>query len=152
MQCLPTPMPVPSPVQCPLSHTGCLLVLCAPVKTKMAEYLWSLHYFMYLGYTVIKFHNIHNKGDKNELTAKRKVTQISAVKPAMMLYLRAAKVDTSDPRPSHSRAGTQLMSCCREVKGAATEASAALRDMPQSAALRAPQSLHPSPHMATRWL
>ena len=36
-----------------------------------------------------------------------------------------------------------------KVKGAATEASAMEREIPASAVLRAPQSLHPSPTMAT---
>lgn len=46
--------------------------------------------------------------------------------------------------------GTQLMFSDLEVKGEATEASASDRDTPTSAALRAPQSLAPSPHMPTR--
>lgn len=46
--------------------------------------------------------------------------------------------------------GTQLMFSDLEVKGDATEASASDRETPTSAALRAPQSLAPSPHMPTR--
>lgn len=46
--------------------------------------------------------------------------------------------------------GTQLMFSDLEVKGDATDASASDRDTPTSAALRAPQSLAPSPHMPTR--
>lgn len=40
----------------------------------------------------------------------------------------------------------------REVKGAATDASADDREIPASAAFKAPQSLQPSPHIATWWL
>lgn len=45
--------------------------------------------------------------------------------------------------------GTQLMLSDLEVKGEATEASASDRETPTSAALSAPQSLAPSPHMPT---
>lgn len=45
--------------------------------------------------------------------------------------------------------GTQLMLSDLEVKGDATEASASDRETPTSAALNAPQSLAPSPHMPT---
>ncbi len=45
--------------------------------------------------------------------------------------------------------GTQLMLLDLDVKGDATEASASDNDTPTSAALNAPQSLAPSPHMPT---
>lgn len=48
--------------------------------------------------------------------------------------------------------GTQLMFSVLEVKGEATEASASERETPTSAALSAPQSLAPSPHIPTRQL
>ena len=43
------------------------------------------------------------------------------------------------------RAGTQDISKCRLVNGAATDASASDKDIPTSAAFNAPQSLAPSP-------
>lgn len=46
--------------------------------------------------------------------------------------------------------GTQLMSADLDVNGDATDASASDSDTPTSAALRAPQSLAPSPHIPTR--
>lgn len=49
--------------------------------------------------------------------------------------------------PSISNYITQRMSCTLLVKGAAIEASASLSEMPTAAALRAPQSLAPSPHI-----
>ena len=48
------------------------------------------------------------------------------------------------------RMGMQEMSWVLEVKGEATEASASDREIPALAALRAPQSFAPSPHMMTR--
>lgn len=52
--------------------------------------------------------------------------------------------------PHLMSSGTQLMSSVLDVKGEATEASASDRETPTSAALKAPQSLAPSPHMPTR--
>ena len=51
--------------------------------------------------------------------------------------------------PSLSRISTHDISCILLVKGAATEASVSLREIPTSAYLRAPQSLAPSPHIPT---
>lgn len=48
--------------------------------------------------------------------------------------------------------GTHSMLATLEVKGETTEASAWDSEMPTSAALRAPQSLAPSPHMPTQYL
>lgn len=45
--------------------------------------------------------------------------------------------------------GTHSMVGVLEVKGDATDASASERDIPACAALRAPQSLAPSPHIPT---
>ena len=65
------------------------------------------------------------------------------------MYLKMLKEVTRAARPSLINWGTQPMSACREVKGEATLASASDREMPTWAAFRAPQSLAPSPHMAT---
>lgn len=79
-----------------------------------------------------------------------------------LIYLKQLKLVTNAARPSlkmwsvtgayiragvpyRMTSGTQVMSKTRLVKGAATDASASERDMPTSAALRAPQSLAPSP-------
>lgn len=48
--------------------------------------------------------------------------------------------------------GTHSILAMLEVKGETTEASAWDSEMPTSAAFRAPQSLAPSPHMATQYL
>ena len=50
--------------------------------------------------------------------------------------------------PSRINSGTHDMFGCWEVKGEATELSASEREIPECAALRAPQSLAPSPHIA----
>ena len=80
---------------------------------------------------------------------------------------KVPKAASSVVRPSHINGATQLMlvsvlnyiinlwltSSLKyipwDVNGAATEASAIDRDIPASAVLKAPQSLHPSPTMAT---
>ncbi len=62
-----------------------------------------------------------------------------------LMYLKQLKLVTSAARPSRMTSGTQVMSKTRLVNGAATEASASEREMPASAALRAPQSFAPSP-------
>lgn len=54
---------------------------------------------------------------------------------------------TREAFPSLRSVMTQLMSWILLVKGAAMEASASLRLIPAAAALRAPQSFAPSPHI-----
>ncbi len=61
------------------------------------------------------------------------------------MYLKTPNEVTSAHLPSLTTAGTQVMSGEREVKGAATDASASEREIPTWAAFRAPQSLAPSP-------
>ena len=51
--------------------------------------------------------------------------------------------------PSLITSGTQEIFGSFDVKGDATDASASDRDIPACAVLKAPQSLAPSPHMAT---
>ena len=51
--------------------------------------------------------------------------------------------------PSLITSGTQEIFGSFDVNGDATDASASDRDIPACAALKAPQSLAPSPHMAT---
>ena len=51
--------------------------------------------------------------------------------------------------PSMIRLGIQDMFGILDVKGAATDASASDKDTPTCAAFSAPQSLAPSPHIAT---
>ena len=65
------------------------------------------------------------------------------------MYLKAWKDVASEQRPSMRVIMTQVMFGIELVKGAAMDASASLRDIPTSAALNAPQSLAPSPHMPT---
>lgn len=77
------------------------------------------------------------------------MTQMSAPKQAVTLYLKVQKRETSTALPSWISRGTQVMLSLREVKGAATDASADDREIPASAAFKAPQSLQPSPHIAT---
>lgn len=72
-----------------------------------------------------------------------------APKQQTTLYLKAVKMETSVARPSRISVGTHLMFFSLEVKGAATDASADDREMPVLATFSAPQSLQPSPHMAT---
>ena len=66
------------------------------------------------------------------------------------MYLKIPKDVTRAARPSRMTVRTQEMLVTRLVKGEATEASVSDRDMPVWAALRAPQSLAPSPTMARR--
>ena len=66
------------------------------------------------------------------------------------MYLKIPKAVTRAHLLSLISAGTHEMSGVLEVKGEATEASASDSEIPASAALRAPQSLAPSPHMITR--
>ena len=80
------------------------------------------------------------------------MTHMSAPKLATTLYLKVEKMDTSTALPSRIRIGTQVIFSFREVNGAATDASADDKEIPASATFRAPQSLHPSPHIATRCL
>jgi hypothetical protein len=47
---------------------------------------------------------------------------------------------------------TQEISWILDVKGAAIDASASLKEMPTSAVLSAPQSFAPSPHIAHKAL
>lgn len=64
------------------------------------------------------------------LTEKWKTTQMRAPNMDATLYLKAAKMETSVALPSRRRVGTHVISWRREVKGAATEASADEREMP----------------------
>lgn len=63
------------------------------------------------------------------------------------MYLKQAKAVVSEHLPSFKTIGTQLISKTELVKGAAMDASASERDIPMSAAFKAPQSLAPSPHI-----
>jgi len=63
------------------------------------------------------------------------------------MNLKAWKEVARAALPSLKRVITQVMSYILLVKGAAIDASASLREIPTAAALRAPQSLAPSPHM-----
>ena len=65
------------------------------------------------------------------------------------MYLKMPMEVTNAARPSRIKSGTQDMFGLLEVKGEATEASASDNDMPACAAFKAPQSLAPSPHIAT---
>ena len=65
------------------------------------------------------------------------------------MYLKAWKEVAREQRPSIRVIITQVMFGIELVNGAAIDASASLRDIPTSAALSAPQSLAPSPHMPT---
>ena len=66
-------------------------------------------------------------------------------------YWKAAVEVVRAQRPSRIRVFTQVRWRDREVKGAATEASAAERDRPTSAAFRAAQSFAPSPVREGGW-
>ncbi|MPC19641.1 AP-4 complex subunit mu-1 [Portunus trituberculatus] len=77
------------------------------------------------------------------------MTHKSAPKVATTLYLKVEKMDTNTALPSLISTGTQLIFSWRDVNGAATDASADDKEIPASAAFSAPQSLHPSPHIAT---
>ena len=66
------------------------------------------------------------------------------------MYLKQLNEVTRAARPSRMTRRTQEMSGELEVKGAATLASASESDSPTSAALRAPQSLAPSPQNRTQ--
>lgn len=77
------------------------------------------------------------------------MTHMSAPKQAITLNLKVQKRDTSTALPSLINRGKQVMSSLLEVKGAATDASADDKEIPASAAFKAPQSLQPSPHIAT---
>ena len=63
------------------------------------------------------------------------------------IYLKHWKLVTNEALPSLNNLTTQEMSYIFEVNGAAIDASASDRDMPTSAAFKAPQSLAPSPHI-----
>lgn len=63
-----------------------------------------------------------------------------------------AKLTASAALPSRKILTTQDIFLVFEVKGAAMEASASLRDTPASEFLRAMQSLAPSPHIHTKYL
>lgn len=63
------------------------------------------------------------------------------------MYLNIPKLVTRAQRPSLMRMGMHDIFGSCEVKGEATEASASEREIPAWAALRAPQSLAPSPHI-----
>ena len=65
------------------------------------------------------------------------------------MYLKQLKLVTNDARPSFMTSITHEMSGRVDVNGAATLASASESEMPMSAALSAPQSFAPSPHMPT---
>lgn len=65
------------------------------------------------------------------------------------MYLKQEKEVTRAALPSLMTSMTQEMSGEELVKGAATEASASEREIPRSAAFKAPQSLAPSPHIPT---
>lgn len=66
------------------------------------------------------------------------------------MYLNIPKLVTRAQRPSVMSSGTQEMLDFLEVKEEATDASASDREIPALAALRAPQSLAPSPHMPAK--
>jgi hypothetical protein len=65
------------------------------------------------------------------------------------MYLKQLKLVTRAARPSRITSSTHDMSGVWLVNGAATLASASLRESPTSAALSAAQSFAPSPHMRT---
>jgi hypothetical protein len=67
------------------------------------------------------------------------------------MNLNAWKLVVIAQRPSLSSVITHLMSYTWLVNGAAIEASASLKLMPTSAALSAPQSFAPSPHIPICW-
>lgn len=84
-------------------------------------------------------------------------TSTNIIKVVCLVFSPNSNIDTALLLQTHDRVsphlismGTQLMFSDLEVKGDATEASASDRETPTSAALRAPQSLAPSPHMPTR--
>src|SRR2546421_4532899 len=85
------------------------------------------------------------KSPRLEADAYRKLTDVNWIAEYKLMYLKQQKLVTRAALPSRISVGTQEMSNMWLVNGAATEASASERDIPTSAALRAPQSLAPSP-------
>ena len=65
------------------------------------------------------------------------------------MYLKMPKEVTNAALPSRISSGTHDILGCLDVNGEATEASASDKDIPAWAAFKAPQSLAPSPHIAT---
>jgi hypothetical protein len=63
------------------------------------------------------------------------------------MNLKAWKDVEREALPSCISAATHSMFWILLVKGAAIEASASLKEIPQSAVFRAPQSFAPSPHI-----
>lgn len=64
------------------------------------------------------------------------------------MYLKIPKEVTKAARPSRMTVGTHEMFATFEVNGEATDDSASDKDIPVWAALSAPQSFAPSPHIA----
>jgi hypothetical protein len=65
------------------------------------------------------------------------------------INLKSVNVVTKAARPSRMMSKMQRMSCTLDVNGLAALDSLLLNDMPVCAAFNAPQSLAPSPHIAT---
>ena len=85
------------------------------------------------------------KSPRLEAEAYRKLTEVNCIAEYKLMYLKQQKLVTSAALPSRMSLGTQEMSKTWLVNGAATDASASDRDIPTSAAFKAPQSLAPSP-------
>jgi hypothetical protein len=102
------------------------------------------------------------KSPKFEADAYKKLTEVNWIAEYKLMYLKQLKLVTKAARPSLSHlisnysqderispyritSGTHVISKTRLVKGAATDASASEREIPTSAAFKAPQSFAPSP-------
>lgn len=77
------------------------------------------------------------------------ITEINCVKLYMQMNLTTPNEVTRAARPSLMTNGTHSIFGFLDVNGLATDASAFDSDIPELAALRAPQSFAPSPHIPT---
>ena len=89
------------------------------------------------------------KSDMLALIWYRRSTVTNWIAEYSAMYLKHATDVASAARPSRMSCSSGVMFCVLAVKGAAIDASASLSDSPTAAALSAPQSLAPSPHIPT---
>ena len=93
---------------------------------------------------------IEKKNMPYEIGMQASVPEMNWIMLYMQMNLMTPKEVTRAERPSRITRGTHSMLGLLEVKGEATEASAFESEMPAFAALSAPQSFAPSPHMPTK--
>jgi len=67
------------------------------------------------------------------------------------MYLKHCIEVAREHRPSARTFSTHEILGIEDVKGAAIEASASLKEMPTSAVFKAPQSFAPSPHIPVKF-